>query len=145
MEEEFQRCKTRIFPQQHRREQEDSAASSVTVVGGHSLWSMNWQPMPKIFITKLQREKFKFCYTCFLLNYVLQQPFGSFLYDYSKWAVNLLAAPGCFCQHMWNRSKTVIQVTVNTCLKPNLDTAYCPIYVYSMVSYFMTPRNSYAL
>lgn len=37
MEEEFQRCKTRIFPQQHRREGEDSAASSVTVVGGHSL------------------------------------------------------------------------------------------------------------
>jgi hypothetical protein len=37
MEEEFQRCKTRIFPQQHRREQEDSAASSVTVVDGHSL------------------------------------------------------------------------------------------------------------
>jgi hypothetical protein len=37
MEEEFQRCKTRIFPQQHRREQEDSAGSSVTVVGGHSL------------------------------------------------------------------------------------------------------------
>jgi len=37
MEEEFQRCKTRILPQQHRREQEDSAASSVTAVGGHSL------------------------------------------------------------------------------------------------------------
>jgi hypothetical protein len=37
MEEEFQRCKTRIFPQQHRREQENSVASSVPVVGGHSL------------------------------------------------------------------------------------------------------------
>lgn len=36
MEEEYQRCKTRIFPQQHRREQEDSAASSVPVVGSHS-------------------------------------------------------------------------------------------------------------
>ena len=37
MEEEFQRCKTRIFPQQQRREQEDSAAFSVTVVRDHSL------------------------------------------------------------------------------------------------------------
>jgi len=37
MEEEFQRCKARILPHQHRREQEDSAASSVTVTGGHSL------------------------------------------------------------------------------------------------------------
>lgn len=37
MEEEFQRCKTRIFSQLPRREKEDSVASSVTVVGGHSL------------------------------------------------------------------------------------------------------------
>jgi hypothetical protein len=37
LEEEYQRCKTRIFPQQDGTGQEDSAASSVTLGGGHSL------------------------------------------------------------------------------------------------------------
>jgi hypothetical protein len=37
MEEEFDRCKTRILHQNPRREQEDSAAPFVTFAGGHSI------------------------------------------------------------------------------------------------------------